>query len=58
MFCPDYAWSHQGVLIILIRWRVAEVESGEGELEGGAVAIDHLAGDVQVVVVVLIVHVV
>ena len=56
--CSENVWSYQGVLIILVRRRVAEEESGEGKLEGGGVAIDHLAGDVQVVVVVLIVRVV
>ena len=44
--------------IILVRRRVAEEESGEGELEGGGVAIDHLAGDVQIDGVALVVHIV
>ena len=46
------------MLIILVSRRGAKEESGEGELEGGGVAIDQLAGNVQIVVVVLLVHVV
>ena len=34
------------MLIILVRRRGAEEESGEGKLEGGGVTIDHLGGDV------------